>query len=530
MIARLPVAAAAAALVLLATRIGYVPLWDGRIYADCIVDAAAGRLALSTLRCADHISHAYMLYAGAIQWLRPGSFPAILLANALLYLLACIAFVRLTRLAFPDDAHRVGRAFLGAAFALQPSILASVVQPTIDLPLLPGFLWGALFVLRRQWVRLVTVGVAMVFSKETGVIFYAALVGVYALLSLISHRRSASEIRRVLVHLVPLAIPLVVFAIYLAYRATLPKTGTLVWAAGTSEMSLLKRFVLPRFDRPLLSFLVMLFVLNFSWIPSAIIGVDAAVGLRRLAARIPARPLAGADASAVKYLVVLCTAVLYIVTRFTMYTNTRYALIAFALLPLAMYASMVRLRLPRPARDSLAAALAVVFAASTIVTADPVSRAVYGTFSLGDRSLLRMTRFTNECCGAGRDQLVYNLQFTKFADLTSDATAFAHADASTAVFVPKNMLWGALGPVDARTGRRTLERSHAVLPRLLEPDSLAATPVPTRAVLLAIPNGDVPGALRALSSYYLIGRPQRFSRGAYWLELYSLTPRPAATL
>ena len=77
MIARLPVAAVAAALVLLATRIGYVPLWDGRIYANCIVATAADGLALSTLRCADHISHAYMLYAVAIQWLRPRSFPAI---------------------------------------------------------------------------------------------------------------------------------------------------------------------------------------------------------------------------------------------------------------------------------------------------------------------------------------------------------------------------------------------------------------------------------------------------------------------
>ena len=76
-------------LALLASRASYIPTWDGRIYADCIVDAGERHLALSTLRCVDHISHAYMLFAGAIQMLSPGSFPLMLLANVILYLIAC---------------------------------------------------------------------------------------------------------------------------------------------------------------------------------------------------------------------------------------------------------------------------------------------------------------------------------------------------------------------------------------------------------------------------------------------------------
>src|SRR4029078_11771911 len=120
-------------LALLASRASYIPIWDGRIYAECIVDAGERHLALSTLRCVDHISHAYMLFAGAIQMLSPGSFPLMLLAHVILYLMGCAGFYRRAELAFPTDEHAMERALLTAVFAAQPAILASVVQPNIDM-------------------------------------------------------------------------------------------------------------------------------------------------------------------------------------------------------------------------------------------------------------------------------------------------------------------------------------------------------------------------------------------------------------
>jgi hypothetical protein len=512
------------ALALLASRLDYVPLWDGRIYADCIVTTALGALDASTLRCVDHVSHSYMLYAGAIQMLSPGSYPLILLANTLLYLASCAAFFLIVRGAFPDDSHALGRGLASVAFALHPAILASVVQPTIDLPLLPCFLWGVVFVLRRKWVALVAVGLAMVFAKETGVILYAALVGSYGLLELFAVRRSARDMRRTIVRLVPLAIPLIAFAAYLAYRATIPQ-ATVVWAAGTSEKSILKRFIVPRFDRPLASFLGMIFVLNFAWIASAIVAADTFVAVRRYVRRAGARALPGADAAVVRFLVVLAIVTVYALTRFTTYANTRYLLVAFALTPIVAYAATVRLGLSARARSLAIGALALGFAASTVFTVDPVSRGLYGTFAFGNRSLLRLTRITHECCGAGRDQLVYNLQFTNLADLTSEAMASIRATDSTAVFVPKDMSWGMLGALDSVDHRLTLRRNRAIAPHVLEPDSLLAMPAPAHAVFLALPMGDVPSALRALAEYYVVGPERGFAKGAYTLALYPLTLR-----
>jgi hypothetical protein len=516
-----------AACALLASRLTYVPLWDGRIYADCIVDAAVGRLAPSTLRCSEHASHAYMLFAGAIQMLSPGSYPLMLVANGLLYVASCFAFFLIARLAFPGPAHDVGRALLGVAFALHPAVLASVVLPTIDFPLLPAFLWGVVFVLRGQRAWLIAVGLAMVFTKETGVVLYAALVGTYALFTLFGPGGPAGNLRGTLRASIPLAIPLAVFAAYLAYRATIPQ-ATVVWAAGTTHQSIAKRFIVPRIDRPLASFLVMMLVLNFAWIATAVVGADALVGARRFIARAPARALEGTDGNVVRFLVVLGLVAAYALTRFTTYANTRYVLVALALLPVVMYASLVRLGVGAVPRALVTGTLAAGFAISTVASVDPVSRTLYGTFALGDRSLFRLTRITHECCGAGRDQLVYNLQFTKLADLLSDAMVAVRAGDSTTVFVPHNMLWETLGKLDSATLRRTLRRTHTVWPPLLEPDSLATRPTPPRAVFLALPNGDVAQGMKALSAHYLVGPPRRVSRGAYWLDVYPLTSRDAS--
>jgi hypothetical protein len=150
---------------------------------------------------------------------------------------------------------------------------------------------------------------------------------------------------------------------------------------------------------------------------------------------------------------------------------------------------------------------------------------LYGTWEFGDHRLLRMTRVTGECCAAGRDQLVYNLQYTALADLTSDATAALVRDSST-VFFPTRMDWQSMGPLDSATSMRTLRRSHTFTPPLLYPDTLRVLPsAPRNAVYIGMPNGDVPGGLRKLSPWYDVGPATRVQRDGYWLDAYRLTLR-----
>jgi hypothetical protein len=513
-----------ATLGLLASRADFVPIWDGRIYADCIVEAGRQHLALPTLRCVEHISHAYMLYAGAIQMLSPGSYPLILLANAVLYLIACAGFHRLTQLAFPSPEHSFERSLLTAAFAAQPAILASVVQPNIDLPMLPSLLWGTVFIIRRRWVPLILVGIALIATKESGVLLYVTLVFSYAIAMVLPSPSSSRSPIRALLHLTPLAIPAALFVAYIAYRAIVPHE-TVIWAAGTTEKSIIYQFLVPRIDRYFVNYCVMMLVLSFAWVTASVAGADVVVGIRRKWRKLPARPLPGAKRRIVRFLIVLWVVTMYALTRFSSWGNSRYLLPVFALTPLVLYAGLLRFRLAVLPRRAVLASLAVLLLVSTVRTVDPVSRALYGTWAFGDHTLLRMTRVTHECCGAGRDQLVYNLQYTLLGDLTSDATAALAGD-STVVFVPHRMIWETLGPLDRATHRRTLRRENTVTPPLFEPDTLptlAAPPV--NAIYIGLPNGDPAGGLRMLGDWYEIGPPRRMQRGGYWLNAYKLTLR-----
>jgi hypothetical protein len=514
----------AATLALLASRASYVPTWDGRIYAECIVDAGAGHLALSTLRCVDHISHAYMIFAGALQMLSPGSFPLMLLANVILYLIACAGFYRLANLAFPTDDHAIERALLTAVFAAQPAILASVVQPNIDMPMLPSFLWGAVFIIRRRWVLLIVVGLALVATKESGVLLYATLVFAYAIGMVFPHPSSPRSPIRALLRLTPAVVPVVAFGAYLAYRASLPHE-TVIWSGGTTDEPILRQFLIPRVDRYFINYCVMMFVLSFAWITAAVVGFDLCVGVARKVRKQPPRPVAGGKRRIVRFLVTLWIIAIIALTRFTTWGNTRYFLPVFALTPFALYTSLVRLRVLAAVRRSTVAAVAILMLLSTVRTADPVSRAVYGTWEFGAHDLLRMTRVTHECCGSGRDQLVYNLQYSFLSDLTSDAIA-ALADDSTVVFFPHRMHWEMLGPLDGASHRRTLRRDNVVDPQAYEPDTLMTLQAPPRnAVYIGLPNGDPAAALRALGQWYEIGSPHQIQRGAYWLNAYRLTLR-----
>src|SRR5690349_22449368 len=83
--------AALAACALLATRVGYAPIWDGRIYAACVA-AAAEHFSAESLRCAGHASQAYAAVAALAQMLAPESSVPLLATNACLFAIACVGF------------------------------------------------------------------------------------------------------------------------------------------------------------------------------------------------------------------------------------------------------------------------------------------------------------------------------------------------------------------------------------------------------------------------------------------------------
>ena len=522
------VATVVAVAAILGSRLSYVPMWDGFIYASAVNNAVQWPPTLGSLRLAGHASHAYAALAIAAQALAPGSFWPMLLLGAALVAAAAAALHRLARLTFPS-AHGVDHALLTAAFALQPSLLASAVQPGLDLAVVPAFLWCVVLLLERRTLWLIVVGIALAFTKETGVLLYAVLLAIYGLWTLVRTPGSARDRVFSVLALAPLTIPGLVFAAYLLIRRQLiPPSEAVVWNAGTAMIgqSLVRQLLVPRIDRYLASYLTIMSILNFAWITTLIVAVAIVAALRRTGVHRLLGEVVRFGSTTAGFGTVMAFASAFALTRFASYANSRYLLPVIALSLVPLFAALQALRLGAPVRRSILTTMCLLLAASNLRTIDPVSQAVLGTFPFGDHEMLRMTSITHECCGSGRDQLVYSPEFTNLERLMSDALESIVPGDSVLIVLPDSMSWFAISLLDRSTNRRTFDGRRAIVPAVAEADSAYMFMSRYRqAHYLALPNGSPDRGLTLLARDFVIGPERRFSRHGYVLATYPLVPR-----
>ena len=142
-----------------------------------------------------------------------------------------------------------------------------------------------------------------------------------------------------------------------------------------------------------------------------------------------------------------------------------------------------------------------------------------------------MTSRTVECCGYGRDQLVYNLQFTYFHSMQDELFSAIRPNDGDVITMANAAKWYLVGPLDARTHRRTLRTSGVVRPTVLTLTDLAAgTPLPDRMRFIAYPNVINGPELRAYSIGYEIKGPFSVAEDGYRLDYYELTRRYQALI
>ena len=504
-------------------------MWDGFIYATAINDAVRWPPALGSLRLGGHASHFYAALAIAFQAIAPGEYWPTLLLGAALVALAALAFHRLLRLTFPDPDRGVDRALLTACFAVQPTLLAAAVQPGLDLPLVPGFLWCTVLLMERRWIPLVLVGTALAFTKETGVLLYAGLLASYGLWTFVRAEGPVRERVVSVVRLAPLAAPGLIFAAYLVVRAQLIPAGeVVVWNAGTAmiNQSLIRQLLVPRIDRHVAVYLSMVAVLNFAWVITAFVTAAVVLVVRRTGARRLLVETVRFATTPIGFVSLLLLVTTFALTRFASYANSRYLLPVMALSLVPLFAALEALRLPVRARRGILAVLSLMLLVSNVRTIDPASQALFGTFPFGEHRMLRMTSITHECCASGRDQLVYSLEFTTIERLMSDALAATAPGDSTLIVLPDSTNWYAVSLLDRTTNRRSFDSTTSVVPTVTESDSASLfSSRYGRAVYLTLPNGAGDRGLEMLARDFVVGPERRFSRRGYWLSAYPLTPR-----
>jgi hypothetical protein len=297
------------------------------------------------------------------------------------------------------------RAIFALAFSVQPLILANMVHFTLDTGLFTFVLWFLVLTLDRRHGLALVAATLMLFTKETAMLL-VPIFWTFALL-LIKAKTEPPLTKNWAAR----AISFQLFVCFVAYKLFIrDQPPVFIGAHVGGPLEVIREYF---DDLPMLTnFWALIGVLNLAWLLWGLI----------LAICIVLSCSSPYDVAYVR-VVHLCFGFAIIaamaLTLVRPVSNARYVINAFPLLFLGLAAGAAALLSCR-ARILWGVALLALNAVACVRTVDPVSRALFTTFPFGDRSLLRMTSRTGECCGYGRDQLVYNLQYLYIPRLISD--------------------------------------------------------------------------------------------------------------
>jgi hypothetical protein len=456
--------------------LGYVPIWDGRVYANCAIQAVASGFSMESLRCAGHPTQGYIALLATSQLLWFGQIAALHLTNVLLGLLALGSFRVVLARVFPDPACARALDLVTLACAVHPVLLSTLLQTNVDFGVYVFFFAALAALLCGRFALTALAGVFLCFSKETGVLAYVLVVGLDVLFrALTGPGTLPARARRVLLPMWPTVLPVVLFGAHvLWWNATHAQAA--VWKQGWQQGTL-DGFNFFDLSEPVFrSYAAGIFVVGFMWVPTAVMVVDLVAGGVRMARRLPPREVPGADRGRLAYVTVLTVVLTYLLTSFRTWSNLRYFALIYPLLLLLAFASLVRLGLGPRVRYGALAAIGALFLVAVYRSSDPVSRAVYGTFSIGQRDMYRMASITGEYHGPGRDELVYNLQFTGYHHVQNALFRILQPTDSTAFATSRAARWNIWSQLDSVTRQRTLREQDVIVPRYWDEVDLLASP------------------------------------------------------
>jgi len=520
--------------------LGFVPIWDGWAYGQCVVDAVASR-ALFDLDCFGHTSISYTGLLALPQLFALGTYPGFLLVNLVLGVVAIWGFSRLLPCVFPNAPCEELLALTGV-FSVYPVFLACAINPTADYGVFVYYVLCLFALLARKDVLAIILGFALAFSKETGIFLYAIAVVwrelIFVRLSPTPlHARWRELLRQAAFLSTPILVYVAVYLVLLVRGATWggggfansdPRgglIGTFLFKGG--QLGSLLGGASPGdvlSGEALEGYFVSQFVAQFAWTLTIFpIAWLARAGAARLL-RKPEWRARGRNPQLV--LLIGAFAWSAAATRWTpLSLDDRYLLPFLPLLCIVAYGAMASLVRAQNLRRGILAAWLVLFLASNFATLDPVSKLIYGTFRFGDHEMLARTSLTGECCGLGVDQLVYNLEFTAFHYVEDDIFAAIEPTAGTVLLADPQAFWQLVTPLDLSTFRRTLSPrgvEAATGASVYAPPSIAAN---QRMYLIAYPNFVLePGLL----DRYEVLHVRRFQRLGYEIGVFQVRPKSPA--
>ena len=509
----------------------FVPIWDGNVYLQCVIDAAAGGLNVHSLRCGGHQSQLYMGLLALTQVAQPGNLTAMIAMSLALAMAALAAFNAILRRLIPGEGFRAERALIVLVIAVHPLLAATLVQLNTDFGVYVFFAMSlAALVWRRYWM-VAAAGLMLCFSKETGALIYFAALGLHVLFRAIEVRKSGAALKTMFIEIAPAFLPLVAFGGFLIWWGA-TQNSYAVWNQGIHEHPAAGMHWFDFDDVILRSYAAIIFVLGFAWIPTAVILADVAAGSARVFRKLGDRPLPGMDVELGAFLAALAALLVYLLTVYRTWSFPRYFAVLAPLLLLAAFVSFVRLGAGPRLRRSALAVLALVLFSANYASWDPASRALFGTLSLGESTVYDVSGIAHDFRVIDADHLCYNLQFTGFHWALNTMYAQLKPTPQTTIVFPRFNRWGLWAPLDSRTFERVAATTGTVTPDYADEAIVAARRerMPHELWLVEQPNDGDTLAVQKLHHDYADANSARYTAHGLTVTARHLVRRDAEVL
>lgn len=502
----------------------YYPLWDAAIYYEETIDAAQQTLNPLAYNFAAHPTMGYLYLPGLLVRVFGRTYHVFLIYNAILAWCMSMAIAdiwrRLVDSSEPHSGLRLETLLVVASTMYCPVVVASIVQLSPDFGVLVFLTLATRALLREQFLKASLWGILAGFSKESGVLLYAVELGVYVATFTLRAPVPQHEKLRTLVRRIPLLLSASVAPVVIKLLVAPRMNQSL--SAGDPSI-LIRQFLSVSFlDNLLPASLATILVLNCMWIPTLVLVVGVGIWFsRRFLLRLPRKTKRD---PAFEFLAVLFALELLLLTRFRTFTNVRYYLPLFPWIILIAARQILGSTRPRLLRLLTQAAMLLGFGWANFRSFDPVSARIFGTIPFGEHRLYHVTSLTGECCGLGRDQLVYNLEFARLDRILRDVTPFVLSSAEHAIAVHPEADWFMFHSIHPRTKQRaTPARSSYRLPYVYSWTIGAAPVKPAKIYYIALPNMPNSDELSRYAAWYsLHGSPRRFTDGGYSIDVHEL--------
>lgn len=519
-------AVAAVYLFLLAAYKDLTPFYDGGIYYASIQRLVTLPFSWVLLHMEGHVSPVYTMLISWSQFIDQGAAFPMFATNFALMLFAAVMMYKLLSMLF-GSVSRPLELMLGASiYGAMPVLVTHAFHINLDFGLSIFLVPYLYFLLGGKHWRAAVCAIAMMMTKETGVLIYLVIASLYIFLYITRPAGSFKNAINAFMHHYALIVPAAVFSIYYgAFRFFAPQSQA-HWGQNSVDSNVMHTLLdFNLADSGIRSFLSNIFIINFNWLLTLTLIAFLLHRAWRWMFGLQANPLHSIQKRDLIFLILAFIGLIYITTRIRYWNNPRYVLAVFPVfIPLAFYCLMDLVRTPRIRASLLGITLGLVMIAN-VTTIDPVSRAVYGTITFGTHPWLNMTSMIGPLW-LRRDQQAYNLEFLElhyatdmaWKDIEPPPGAVVLGGPMADFYVSNRIETGTFHPtlrLDGSQPLRILDQLEQMKPEKLIPQ-IGEQPF---IWFMGFPNLDNAQFLPQLSQDYTLLSEKKYGRRGYTVDV-----------